>query len=141
MLELLSALERKYGSKRPLYLILGDFNLYLEQHELSEGWGCYPKDRKTARNLRPRRPLDYILARGFFHFKTPAREFSPLPLKIERNDSGIVSYGFSNGASLLSDDRKPISWEDLEHELVNRTLNITLLGNLIICNTKLTSNR
>ena len=122
-------MEKKYTSKRPLYLVLGDFNLYIEKSDLSGGWDLQPIDRNTARNLRPRRPLDYVLTSGLDQVEKFAREFSPLPLKLEEND-GVVSYCFSNAANLLSDDRKPISREDLEHVSLNK-LDMTLLGNII----------
>ena len=116
MVALLAGLEKKYNQKDPVYIVFGDFNVSLERTDLCEGWDFYPKERKTGRNLRPRRPVDYILVRGPIHGESPhAKEFSPLPLKIEKGEDGTVSYSLSNRSSLLAEDRKSISREDLEH--------------------------
>ena len=131
-------MEKKYASKKPLYLVLGDFNVYIEKADLPGGWDQQSIDRNTARNIRSRRPLDHVLTSGLAEVETFAREFSPLPLRLEQDDE-VVSYGFSNAASLLFDDRKVISREDLEHVPLSSS-DITLLGNIEF-NTRLTTTR
>jgi hypothetical protein len=128
MVALLAGLEKKYSEKKPVYIVLGDFNVYLRRSDLSEGWDIYPKERKSARNLRPQYPVDYILVRGSIHVETEhAREFSPLPLKIEKTEDGTSCYSLSNRANILADDRKPIVPEDLEH--IRSKNHSNLLGN------------
>ena len=108
--------------------MLGDFNVHLQRPDLSEGWDFYPKRRNSARIIRPLRPVDYILVRGPIHVEAEhAREFSPLPLKIERDEDGTVCYSLSNEANILANERNPISREDLEHIRVKNHFN--LLGN------------
>jgi len=129
VIELLNVLEKKYASRKPLYIVLGDFNLYIEKADLPVGWDRQQIDRNTARNLRSRRPFDHILTSGFTEVERFAREFSPLPLRLE-GDDGAVSYGFSDAANLLFDGREAISGEDLEHVSLNSS-DTTLLGNII----------
>lgn len=129
-LELLNALKKKYSSKKPLYLVLGDFNLALNQFQLPSEWDTYPKRRETARKLRHRVPIDFVLVSGLFDVKhTTSHEFSPLPLEIKRENGNITSYGFSQAAGLLAKDWKPITPEDLEHFPAKN--NWTLLGRAI----------
>jgi hypothetical protein len=81
---------RKYNSKRPIYIVLGDFNIDLEEwsKEANSGltsWEIYPTDNKPARDFRSR-PIDYVLIRS--HEDKPvwddgSRMFSPLPLEIK----------------------------------------------------------
>src|SRR5947207_818775 len=135
-LELLKGLKRKYASKNPLYLVLGDFNLRLKPRQLPPEWRIYPQNRETARKLRHRVPIDYVLMSGLFEVEqTVSKEFSPLPLEIKRDNGKITAYRFSDAASLLSEDCKPISLEDLEHSPAKS--NSTLLGNTI-CESKIT---
>jgi hypothetical protein len=123
-------LKRKYSSKKPLYLVLGDFNLALNQCQLPSEWGIYPKQRETARKLRHRVPIDFVLVSGLFDVEhTTSLEFSPLPLEIKRENGNITSYRFPQAAGLLTKDWKAITPEDLEHFPVKN--NSTLLGRAI----------
>ena len=103
-------MERKYDYLNPLYLIFGDFNLSLEAGPefLLKGWKCYPEKltRTTARCLRLRGPIDYVLVKAPFDIEgdhSPVvKEFSPLPLHCSTIENDKY-YWFSNQAGLINE--------------------------------------
>jgi hypothetical protein len=116
-LELLRGLETRFGGKKPLYLVFGDFNLSLEtemRDDLGE-WKLWPKPsaRSTGRQLR-NKAVDYILIKESIGLERPyehvsVREFSPLPIKREKIEDGDIHYHFSNKAGLLVDGVLPFT--------------------------------
>lgn len=81
---------RKYNNKRPIYIVLGDFNFDIERwskeaNSSLTGWSVHPTDSFPARNFRSH-PIDYVLIHSSDDkpvWDDGSLMFSPLPLKIK----------------------------------------------------------
>ena len=79
----------KYDRRKPIYIVMGDFNLDLEKWKTEQGcdltgWELFPMDSRQARNLRPGQ-IDYALVNvpeGMAIKDDGSRIFSPFPLKV-----------------------------------------------------------
>jgi hypothetical protein len=106
-LEIIDAVKKtEYSSKKPVYLIMGDFNFNVENHQKRErlnGWHVFPKikDRTVPRQTR-KKPIDFILMSDSAPEnrleETKAESFSPLPITWKEEENGEIIYTFSKGS-------------------------------------------
>lgn len=107
--ELLGKLVNKYIDKKPIYIVMGDFNLDLEAWRAEDsrplkGWELYHANSHPARDLRDH-SIDYVLIKvpDGAHFRNDKTQgFSPLPLTVS-HDGDVRTYSLPKKPGLLNE--------------------------------------